>query len=346
MAVYKDNNRGTWYTVYQELDSTTGLRRQRCKRGFASKREAQAYEAAHRVVGGTVAVEDRTFEDLCNEYLDSIDASKTARSLRASWLRLHFPLLEAPMGQVTRPALVQWRNELRNTGLANRTLNRGIGYVKAVCAYTAKVYGVSDAGVVLSGFKLSKEDKEEMEVWSPEEFNQFLSCVHGEYYRAYFSYLYWTGARRSEGLALCKDDIKGNRVRIWRSIKHYSNGFLPLKTDSSERTIPLDSTTLAMLQPLLERAKPFVFGGDRSLPISNVQREFARAIKESGVKPIRIHDLRHSHASLLLSRGVSVIAVSKRLGHSSINVTLKTYAHLLKEQEDSLVAVIDQIRAD
>lgn len=135
----------------------------------------------------------------------------------------------------------------------------------------------------------------------------------------------------------------GNRVRIWRSIKHYKNGFLPLKSDSSERTITLDDVTLEYLKPFIAKAKPFVFGETRSLPITSVQKVFEQAIKDSGVPRIRIHDLRHSHATMLINNGVNIVAVSRRLGHSDINITLKVYSHLLRKTEDEMVTTISNL---
>lgn len=82
----------------------------------------------------------------------------------------------------------------------------------------------------------------------------------------------------------------------------------------------------------------------KGLPITCVQREFERAIKESGVKKIRIHDLRHSHASFLLDNNVPPVAVKDRLGHSSVNVTLSVYAHMLQRTEDEMIATIDALR--
>lgn len=135
----------------------------------------------------------------------------------------------------------------------------------------------------------------------------------------------------------------GNRVRIWRSIKHYKNGFLPLKSDSSERTITLDDVTMEYLKPFIAKAKPFVFGETRSLPITSVQKVFEEGIKKSGVPRIRIHDLRHSHATMLINNGVNIVAVSRRLGHSDINITLKVYSHLLRKTEDEMVTTISNL---
>ena len=301
-----------------------------------------AWEANYR--SQDVTPTTQSFDDVLQAYLNYSEASPTSRNLKNTFVTRHFPLHSEPINRITKERLVDWRNTLRTSGLSVRTCNRGMGYIRSVLSYASEVYGIPNNGSVLKSFKLTKGDKKEMEVWTPEEFNQFLACVHGDYYCAYFTFLYWSGCRRSEGLAICKDDFDGNKVHIWRSIKHYKNGFLPLKTDSSERTITLDMKTMDLLQPLIDAGNPFVFGSTRSLPITNVQREFARAIKESGVKKIRIHDLRHSHASLLIAAGVPVIAVSRRLGHSSISLTLNVYSHLLSQTEDEMVSTINELR--
>ena len=339
MPVIKEKN-GTWTVrISKRVD---GKRIQKVKRGFRTRAEASMYEAQAKVEG--IGSTSAPFETMLNAYLDYSEASKTSRYLKTTFVTRHFPMRSEPINKITKEKLVEWRNALRSSGIATRTANRGMAYVRSVFSYAHEIYGLPNNGTVLKSFKLTKEDKKEMEVWSPQEFNQFLEAVPDGYYKAYFTFLFWSGARRSEALAVCKDDFKGNTVRIWRSIKHYSNGFLPLKTDTSERTIALDKKTMEILEPFIADAKPFLFGGIRSLPITSVQKQFAAAIRASGVKPIRIHDLRHSHASLLIASGVPVLAVSKRLGHSSVNITLNTYAHLLQRTEDEMIDAIDTLR--
>lgn len=341
MSVRKDNN-GKWYAVVETKDPVTGKRKQLKKRGFLTKREAKAWEASMLEKRPTKTMV--SFWDGLQLYLDDSDASKTTRELKERWIINHFPLKDKPIENITRDELITWRSELKDSGLANRTMNRGIQYIKSVFKFMSMVYSIPDTGIVLKTFKLSKEDKKEMEVWTPEEFEQFITHVSMPVYKAYFTFLYWTGCRRSEGMAVCKEDLKDGYVHIHRSIKHFKNGFLPLKTDSSERTIKIDSKTLEIMQPYIDAADPFVFGTTRSLPISNIQRHFNSAIKESGVKKIRIHDLRHSHATFLINANVNIVAVSKRLGHSSINITLKTYAHLLEKTNDEMMDIIEKER--
>ena len=277
-----------------------------------------------------------------HEQARSIDSSPTTVHMKEAWLTRHFEGYFSPIDKLTKPYLIEWRNSLESKGLAVRTVNRGIGYVKSVLSYVSAVYDVPNNGAVLRSYRLTK--KNEMEVWTVQEFNQFLECVPEGYYKVFFMFLFWTGCRRGEALALQTSDIVGNRAHITKAIKHYKNGFLPLKTDSSERWITLGTELLNALQPYL--GGTFVFGGERSLPITVVQETFEKAIRDSGVNPIRLHDLRHSHATLLINSGANIVAVSKRLGHASINQTLRTYTHLLQEKDDELVGIINALSGE
>jgi integrase len=124
-------------------------------------------------------------------------------------------------------------------------------------------------------------------------------------------------------------------------MKHYKDGFKPLKTDSSERTITIDSKLMEMLKPFIEAADPFVFGGVHPLATSKIDTAFRKGIKDANLKPIRLHDLRHSHASFLLNNGANILAVSKRLGHATITQTLETYAHLMQDTDEKMMKIIE-----
>ena len=87
----------------------------------------------------------------------------------------------------------------------------------------------------------------------------------------------------------------------------------------------------------------FVFGGSRPVPHSTLDHAFERALKKAGLKPIRIHDLRHSCASRLISGGVNIVAVSEHLGHSDIQETLNTYAHMMPDDRAVIVKALQFI---
>lgn len=340
MPVYKEEN-GTYSVRYYTKDPVTQQSKQIRKRGFETKREATAWEAKARTEQNTTR-SSVTFWDIFQKQLDDNDTSLTTRHKKEVWVSTYFSeYCDMPIEKITKAQLIDWRNNLKNTGLAVRTMNCGLQYVRSAFAFYSTVYGGLNAGTALKSFKLTKADKTEMQIWTPEEFNRFVEAVENPVMKAYFTFLFWTGCRRGEALALTKDCFQGNRCHIYRSIKHYVNGFNPLKTDSSERTITIDKNTMEIIQPLIDEADPFVFGKETSVAIRSVDWWFKKGIKESGVTPIRLHDIRHSHASYLLNNGANIIAVSKRLGHATITQTLETYAHLMHDTEEKMMEIIE-----
>ena len=257
---------------------------------------------------------------------------------------MYFPDKDKPITSIQKPDLVTWRNDLKNTKLSIRTMNSGLQYVRSVFRFYSEVYGGTNAGLILKNFKAPRGKKREMQVWTVDEFNQFIRCVENPTMKAFFTFLFWTGTRRGEAIALTKDCIDGDKVHIYRSMKHNKNGFTPLKTNSSERTIRVDKNLASLLAEQAKTANPFIFGSVTSLGINAIDRHFKKALKDSGVKPIRLHDFRHSHASILLNGGANILAVSRRLGHSSPKITLEVYAHLLQETDDQMMDVIEKLR--
>lgn len=340
MPIYKDAN-GTYTARFYADDKLTGKRKQIRKRGFKTRREAVQWEATAKA-DQMAAPSSATFWDIFQRQLDDNDTSATTRDKKEKWIQMYFSdLADLPIEKITKADLVEWRNNLKERGLAVRTMNCGLQYVRSTFAFYSSVYGGLNAGSVLKSYKLTKADKTEMKVWSPEQFQQFSEAVENPMIRAFFTFLYWTGCRRGEAIALTADCFEGNRVHIYRSMKHFKNGFQPLKTDSSERTITIDSHTMEILKPWIAQADPFVFGGVSSLAITTIDRAFREGIRISGVEPIRIHDLRHSHASFLLNNGANILAVSKRLGHATITQTLETYAHLMQDTEEKMIEIIE-----
>ena len=136
---------------------------------------------------------------------------------------------------------------------------------------------------------------------------------------------------------------------IDKTIKHNKQGVRAPKTASSVRKIKLDKYTLEILKPLLAKDGPYLFGDFEPLGITTIQRAFDKAIAAANadghpLKKIRIHGLRHSHATILINNGVNIVAVSKRLGHSDINMTLKVYTHLLEKNADELVDKLEELK--
>lgn len=361
MAIYKDEQRNTWYVMLSVKDIATGKWKLKRKRGFKTKREAKEWESNQPKEINSVevhaAVEEEkkrvpTFREMDQLYLDYKQTKPATRRQEEYRLDTYFAdYVNLPIDQITKADLVKWSSQLGSMDISTSVKNFAIYAVKGVFKFASEFYDYPNPSLFLKKFKKKQvEVLEEMETWTPEEFKLFHDAVDKPVYQAYFSFLYWTGVRRSEGLAVCYTDFdpEVGTIRIWHAIKNFPQGFIDLKNDSSIRTIKLDPVLLKEIQPFIDQCDeehPFIFGGERSLPITNVQREFKKGIDQSGVKPIRIHDLRHSHATLLINSGCNIVAVSKRLGHSTIEQTLKTYTHLLEKTDQQMMDIMAKLHA-
>ena len=341
----KDEVRGTWFVQIKIKDPVTGKATWKKKRGFATKREAKLFEAK-MMEDKNLPTHKATFREVSEQYFISKECSPdTIQKHRSRYSSAFSDYYDMPIEEITRPMLEKWRNRIAQSDYAYLTKNDTLQYVRSVFHYAADIYGISDPSVVLKSFKKPiSATSETMHVWTVAQFDQFLCAVENPLYALFFETLFWTGMRRGEAIALQKTDLTGNELYIHGSMKHYKNGINPPKNSSSIRTITLDDQLVRDLQPLMAIDGPFLFGGETSLSISEIQRQFTKAISRSGVPHIRIHDLRHSHATILINAGVNIVAVSKRLGHASIEQTLKTYTHLLQSTDQQMMEEIKKLR--
>lgn len=153
-----------------------------------------------------------------------------------------------------------------------------------------------------------------------------------------------TGMRFSEALAITPKDFDFSKqsLSISKTWDYKGNtGFMPTKNQSSVRKIQIDWQLIIQFSTLvkdLPEDKPIFVGG--KVYNSTVNDILARHCERAGIPVIAIHGLRHTHASLLLFAGVSIASVARRLGHSSMTTTQKTYLHIIKELENKDVDLV------
>ena len=346
MSVYKDTQRGTWYVSYSFKDLPTGSFKHKTKRGFKTSKAAKEWERKnyHPVKIRTV----QTFEDMVYEWEDNNQASKESRRHYASHLkyRCNTDIFRRQVTDISKSDLLTWRNELINMDYSTKTKNDTITFVRSVLSFATTVYSAEANYVVLKSVKKTDEEiMSEMNIWTPEEFNKFIKYVDDSLCKTFFSFLFWTGCRRGEAIALQKCNVHDSKVYICCSLRTIKEGLKPTKT-KQKRWITMDKQLAKDINALKdsENGSEFIFSDNPTnilLP-TKIETIFKKAISESGVKSIRVHDLRHSHASWLINNNVNIVAVSKRLGHSTIDQTLKTYTHLIKQNEDKLIDCIEQ----
>lgn len=351
MTAHKDKKTGKWYVQYRVKDIATGKYIHKKKRGFETKREALAYEREALMDVTTVAsgIGSKTFREIIPEWEAYMSTSENTKGVHAAHFRLRFSeYLNKPLKDFTRPMLNQWRAWLDSTDYATATKNRTIEYVCSVFDFLYKVYDLKNPAVLLKPFgKTQEEVLKEMDVWTVAEFNQFvISSEDSPIYHAFFMTLFWTGLRKGEAVALAPSDLdeEAHTLTVRYSQKNMLEGRKPTKTKQM-RTVTVSDFLLKELLPLKERFldQEYLFGGDAPISNSNIDRKFSAGIKATGVKRIRIHDLRHSHATLLINNGANIVAVSKRLGHATIEQTLKTYTHLLRDSDEQLMQTIEKL---
>ena len=169
-----------------------------------------------------------------------------------------------------------------------------------------------------------------------------------------------TGLRRGELLALRWKDVNldEGRITVNQSLEQTKAGlrFKSPKTERSRRQVPLPSVTVDLLKEHKRKQNEerlrlgpvyqnnglvFPRPDGSTMPPDSFSTNFAASIRRSGLKHIRFHDLRHSHATQLLLQGVHPKIVSERLGHSNIGITLDTYSHVLPGMQEDAVLKID-----
>lgn len=353
MAAYKDPKTKKWFVSAAYRD-TNGKAVVHTKRGFESKRDALNYETDFRRNLNPHANQSITYIELMDKFLENKKGSANADSIHEyrHVAGLFFSSLYAKkFTAVKSKDYITIRSNILDSQYSKSYKNKAITLMKSISRFGYNFYDFKDQAKMLTKLSNNSSDKKDMQVWTPEQFDLFISHVHSYVFKAYYTLLFRTGLRRSEGKSLLKTDVNKNILNIDKSIRSNTVGFRPLKNVASKRKIQLDEQMLEMLKPLLSQPGIFLFGNEEPVGISSIQRQFVDGIKKCNqslaandqplIPVIRVHDLRHSHASNLISKGANIVAVSKRLGHSDVNMTLKIYTHLMKESEDKLMSILD-----
>ena len=215
---------------------------------------------------------------------------------------------------------------------ANAMLKTIHAQLSAIFNHAMKYYGLTTNPACAAG-SMGKAEKKEMKFWTLDEYRAFSKEIMDKpiSYHA-FEMLYWCGLRIGEMLALTPEDFDFDkkRVRINKSFQclHGKEVITSPKTLKSNRYVDLPDFLATEMKDYIG----WLYGvqsTERIFPVSKgyMHHEMDRGTKLSGVKRIRIHDLRHSHISLLIEKGFSAVAIADRVGHETIRITYQ-YAHL------------------
>ena len=333
MSVYKDTKNNTW-KVYYRFTDWQGKVHQSTKRGFPTKREALAWEREqlHKVEADL----DMTFES----FIDTYTADMKNRLKENTWhtkehiirTKLLPYFAKRKMNTIQPKDIIAWQNEMikcRDKSVEAyspvylKTLHNQLS---AIFNHAVKFYGLKDNPAAKVG-NMGKAKAREMLFWTQEEYKKFSEEMMDKPVSFYaFEMLYWCGIREGELLALTPADFDFDRqtVTINKSYQRISGRDIITdpKTPKSNRTIKMPEFLCEEMQDFIKQLYR-IGKNDRLFEVtkSYLHHEMDRGAKAAGVKRIRIHDLRHSHISLLIEMGYSAVAIADRVGHESINIT-------------------------
>lgn len=360
MSVTKNKNSWEYRAVYHDF---TGKRKIKHKSGFKTKKEAKIAEAEfleNRDIGNTGSM---TFSQLYKLFIDDKKGKLKDSSIISidNKIQRHvLPYFEnKKVNNLSVNDIRLWQNELQKDNKYSLTYLQSIhARLASVLSFGVKYYNLQKNVAQLNGnFTDSSYVKKEMDFYTYEEWKQFEAVLPEGDYKAFFQFLYWTGCRRGEAQALNWNDIEQDfsYVRISKTLSSKITGqsyqITPPKTKTSNRRVSIPNYLKAVLKTKYEhdsrikgfKRSCFVFGVSKPLSDESLRRYKNKACNDAGLREIRIHDFRHSHCSFLFSKGIDVTVVSKRLGHGDINITMKTYIHMLPEKEDEALKLLNSV---
>lgn len=356
MPVFRNESNGTWYVMTRYVD-WQGNHKQKCKRGFKTKREALEWERVFHLQQS--ADMDMSFESFVDIYKNDI----RSRIKETTWLtkvniidKKILPYFgKRKISEIQTKEVIAWQNDLLRqkdkTGkpYSECYLKTIHNQLSAIFNHAVRFYALRTNPAAKAG-NMGNEKRKEMLFWTKEEYLRFADVMMDKPVSYYaFEMLYWSGMRLGELLALTPSDFdfQNSTVTINKSYQrlHGEDVITTPKTKKSNRTIKMSEFLAEEMQEYIKMQYE-IEPTDRLFPISKsyLHREMERGCKETGLQKIRIHDLRHSHVSLLIELGFSAVAIADRLGHESIEITYR-YAHLFPSKQNEMANKLNHERS-
>ncbi len=355
MPVYKDEKTETWYCKFYYEDYT-GNRKQKLKRGFKLQREAKEWE--HDFLAKQAAQPDMAFKTLAELYLEDKQAHtkkityETKKNRIEKWILPYFNT--QPINEITAPDVRKWQATLKESKNANDApLSAGymqnlVMELSCMFNFAVRFYGLSVNPCHVAGNVVGKKTRS-LNFWTKDEFDRFIETFDksSPYYVA-FLMLYYCGMRigELEALTLADVDLTNNIVTINKTY-HLINGtgiVTAPKTKKANREIIIPPFLSAIIREYEKR----IYAPEPGMRLfsashSTYARQMEEHTQQAKIRRIRLHDLRHSHASLLIEMGFSALLVSERLGHDNVSTTLDIYSHLFPSKQVEVAEKLEKL---
>ena len=302
-----------------------------------------------------------TFEEAANGYYKFINLKLKQSSYRNVKNRIKNHILpffnKKNIYDLTMFDFMSWQEYINNKNLKFKYKSTLFTCFVTFLNFCMKFYDLKENVASKVGNFKNNEVDEIGNIWSIEEYKQFISCVDNKIYRTLFDFLFFSGCRMGEVLALTFNDIDNNIISINKTTTRFFKDnkritTLP-KTKKSIRKISIDNLLKNEILDLRDyyitkfsdfNNNFYIFGGNKSIPPTTLTRKKDYYCDISGVKRIKIHEFRHSHACLLFKNNVPIDEISSRLGHSKLSVTMDIYLRYMPTNEKRVLDTLNSLR--
>lgn len=361
------------YRVRVNYTDANGVHRQVERKVYGSsaakEMERQLSREFHNGVSKTRRM---TVRDLVEEYIENQRHEVRETSLDKAIGTINSAVLptlgDVYLDRVDMKTLQDWKNGIGDRGLSLTTKKNYYKYLNALLNYAVKQNHIPNNPLRKVGnFKDTEnlEPTEEIRYYTADEYLRFAAAaldvaeknntIEDWSFYVFFSIAFYTGMRKGEINALRWSDYDGKIIRVRHSIAQKLKGDdreTGPKNKSSIRNIqaprPLVDILAAYKSRLEENGRfsetSYICGGDKALRDSTIDKRNREYAAAAGLKHITIHEFRHTHASVLVNEGINIQEIARRLGHSDVQETWRTYAHLYPREEDRAVEILDKIK--
>ena len=250
------------------------------------------------------------------------------------------------MNAITPQIIRRWQNELLSHGYRDTYLKTIDTHLLSVFRYGAKYYDLPNP--YNKADHIGSSTARSMQFWTLQEYRTFIAQFHDQpMIFIAFELLYWCGLRVGEMLALTPADIdeKKHLLKITKTYaRHNRQDIISTpKTENSVRNVAMPDFLFAEVMDYIRTSE--LKKNDRLVPHCSdfLKYHLQCGCKKSGIRQIRIHDIRHSHVSLLINQGFTADAIAERVGHKHISTTMNVYAHLFPNRQEMLVEALEKI---
>ena len=296
---------------------------------------------------------------------------KTSMDRKRCIVNIHIkPLLwSREVEKLSKTDMTEWRDWMGEKSIGTVMKNNALRELRCLLNYAVETGKISTNPA--SGIKRFRDpyktaDSEKLRYYTKDEFLKYIAAArkHAEDANAlnewgiyvFFNLAYYTGMRKGEINALRWNDLDGSVINVRRSVSQKLKGEpiveTPPKNESSVRRLVMPKPLVTVLDEhriRQEQAEGFkeswrICGGPSVIPDTTLDLRNRSFAKAAGIRRITIHEFRHSHASLLCNAGVNIKEIARRLGHSDVNITWKTYSHLYPAEEERAVQILNGIK--